>query len=1135
MKKLLLLIIILIFGVETYAGHIMGSEVTYRYIGGMKYEITLKYYRDCRGIPFNSPSVEMYGIGSSSSLKKSLSITRVSITDLSYNCSKMGKQCNPANTTISSSSAATEMHTYLDTVDFEKADSAFKKFCYISFGTGQCCRNGAITTGAASSDFWVYSELNLCDAPKNSSPYFSSTPYNILCCNQPVYSNLGAIDTINFDSLSYDFVEPLTSWTGKVTFSGPYSYKSPLTAYWPSGYDKNKGPKPDANPPIGIYLDPETGDFIFTPTDCSEVTAFTIRVSEWRKNKSGAYVKIGEIRRDLQYIVQTCPSNNPPTLNGPNKYSVCAGQQLCFNVTTDDKQYIPPPPAKADPPDSVSLTWNKGINRGATFTIVNKQARLQSAKFCWTPNDSNVSDLPYTFMATARDNHCSLNGISTKSYQVFVRPAAKAKRKYTALGNGLFEFKSEIDSGFKGIAKYNWFIMDSAMRVADTSQLDYNRVVGGQKFRNALDSFQFLKPGKYIIQHNINNFYNCATTYFDTLFVDAISPFLQVGPQSSSIYYVCQNTKHTLKPTIVNAVNPVKFRWSTSSTDTLSSLDVNVLKDTSFTVYVSDTKGYKRSKTWYFYLNQTPIVTASADKMLCVGDSTILTAQATNYTDTAYWKWFYDGKQIGDQAQVKAKKSGIYTVEVTDFNQCTSSLDTVIFSNFRVKVLLGNDVNVCSGSKISLKANDSAGSKVNTYQWYEIRNSKLDTLVSKTDSLVLTPNAAKLFWVLQTSSLGTLKCRDTDTLQISVLALPQIKLGDARICQNELELDMNSLILKPTDVSKGVLSWKLLKTLPKPAGGNNSLKDIVYDKDPGTPIKYFLKVDESVVKIPGNFKDSLIFGLSYKDEFGCENGSTDSSSVLIKTNIAVSFVNKEISVCYGDSVKQMSNAFGVNFYGGVWYTENDSNKYSAWPQGDQKVIAENNSTNFLSKKSTKYLAKYVLSNNDCESINHSVINIVEFPSIQWSQVNEKDSILFSDETSNASKREWYLDGSLYSSAKSIKLSNFIAFSKTIRLNVFTGSCESDSTLIPQSIGIKPLHSENWIELFPNPANMFVYFNFSTNETFNLNVINTLGQVVLNVESVKNGDKIMINELKKGVYSFVFSSANHHLNAKLIKE
>jgi hypothetical protein len=54
---------------------------------------------------------------------------------------------------------------------------------------------------------------------------------------------------------------------------------------------KNKGPKPDANPPIGTYLDPETGDLVFTPTDCSEVTIASIRINEWRKDSTGTYVK----------------------------------------------------------------------------------------------------------------------------------------------------------------------------------------------------------------------------------------------------------------------------------------------------------------------------------------------------------------------------------------------------------------------------------------------------------------------------------------------------------------------------------------------------------------------------------------------------------------------------------------------------------------------------------------------------------------------------------------------------------------------------------------------------------------------------------------------------------------------------
>jgi len=51
-------------------------------------------------------------------------------------------------------------------------------------------------------------------------------------------------------------------------------------------------------------------------------------------------------------------------------------------LTASDKRYIPPPPAKANPPDTVSLFWDNAIGKGSTFTIVDKTALLQSAKFC---------------------------------------------------------------------------------------------------------------------------------------------------------------------------------------------------------------------------------------------------------------------------------------------------------------------------------------------------------------------------------------------------------------------------------------------------------------------------------------------------------------------------------------------------------------------------------------------------------------------------------------------------------------------------------------------------------------------------------------------------------------------------------
>ena len=51
MKKLLLLITIILAGyTNSNASHLMGGEITYTYVGGDDYEVTLIVYRDCNGI-----------------------------------------------------------------------------------------------------------------------------------------------------------------------------------------------------------------------------------------------------------------------------------------------------------------------------------------------------------------------------------------------------------------------------------------------------------------------------------------------------------------------------------------------------------------------------------------------------------------------------------------------------------------------------------------------------------------------------------------------------------------------------------------------------------------------------------------------------------------------------------------------------------------------------------------------------------------------------------------------------------------------------------------------------------------------------------------------------------------------------
>jgi len=158
------------------------------------------------------------------------------------------------------------------------------------------------------------------------------------------------------------------------------------------------------------------GDIVFTPTLCKENYAIVIEIKEFRKI-GNQHKEVGGFLNDFMIKIIDLGVNNPPILYGPHKYEVDAGTQICFTVKSDDKQFIPPPPDKPNPPDTVNLTWNRAIT-GATFNIIDPKARLQSGKFCWTPKLNQVSDIPYVFLVTARDNSCPMNAITVRSYSI---------------------------------------------------------------------------------------------------------------------------------------------------------------------------------------------------------------------------------------------------------------------------------------------------------------------------------------------------------------------------------------------------------------------------------------------------------------------------------------------------------------------------------------------------------------------------------------------------------------------------------------------------------------------------------------------------------------------------------------------
>ncbi len=399
------------------ASHMMGADMSYQCLGGGKYKIIAKVYRDCRGISFNSPSFGVYagknrdnGCGS-----RNLTISRVSISDVSQLCATAKATCDSNK---GGTGNGVEMHVFEAIVDFNSSplvDYVGKSSCCeVTFYLGQCCRNGAITTGAANDDFYTTTTINICNSFSgcNSSPEFSNRPIFYACCNQPYRFNHGLIDNTPGDSISFRLVSGIRSLpSSSISYAAPFSYKNPVTPYCGSA-SIVCAPDPSKKVPVGFYFDGVSGDMVFTPSKCDEVAVVVVEAIEY-KRVGGVMVEMGSVRRDMQLIVENCASNMVPEIKGTDSLCVSEGDTVCFNVQAFDTLQTGQTVG-----DSIELTWNAGIS-GATFTPVSI-GKNPVSRFCWIVPKGASSSLPYSFSVKAIDDNCPRRAMAYKGFVIKV-------------------------------------------------------------------------------------------------------------------------------------------------------------------------------------------------------------------------------------------------------------------------------------------------------------------------------------------------------------------------------------------------------------------------------------------------------------------------------------------------------------------------------------------------------------------------------------------------------------------------------------------------------------------------------------------------------------------------------------------
>jgi len=293
MKKVLTILTILIFSFNGNATHLVGGDfkitMTNNGASSSNYDIQLRLYRDDVNGLVNMPTsvtIGIYQIGTNI-----LQTTKVLYLDNnSGSIVPLGDDCfspNPAVIRVEEGVYNGLTSTILPN---------FSMGYYIQYQT--CCRNASVAN-LADPDSDGISIFAIIPDPafgQNSSPDFGNYPNDAYFCLNSTNSFIWPVTDPDGDSLVFSLVQPLNDGNGGIngnSSSGNGAYPFYPTCIYGPGYSLTS-----LGPGSPMTINSVTGEIFGSPAIIGNFV-FAVRVEEYRNG-----VKIGEVRRDVQYAVE---------------------------------------------------------------------------------------------------------------------------------------------------------------------------------------------------------------------------------------------------------------------------------------------------------------------------------------------------------------------------------------------------------------------------------------------------------------------------------------------------------------------------------------------------------------------------------------------------------------------------------------------------------------------------------------------------------------------------------------------------------------------------------------------------------------------------------------------------------------
>ena len=380
MKKFILFAIIIFSGLRLSATHNRAGEITYRWISGYTYKITVTTYTNTFSTTADRCELTVYfGDGDSAVAGR--------VNGPSVLCPTTHDGVMVATNTKLNIYEVVHTysgpHNYIITVEDPNRNA------------GICNIPNSVNTS-----FFLRTELIINPfLNANSSPVLLNPPIDQACVGECFEHNPGAYDP-DGDSLYYSLV---TCYAGGVPIPG---FTLPPNMYYNS-------------------IDHQTGDLLWCSPNTICQYNIAILIEEWKLMSHSTHrYYAGSVLRDMQIDVAAC-LNTPPEITSLPDTCVVAGTALTFNVTATDAEF-----------NAVTLSATGGPflqSPPATFPTVTGPNTV-TGTFNWTPDCKAIRLLPYLVTFKAEDSNPTTPLVNFESMNITV--VAPAPTGLTATPSG---------------------------------------------------------------------------------------------------------------------------------------------------------------------------------------------------------------------------------------------------------------------------------------------------------------------------------------------------------------------------------------------------------------------------------------------------------------------------------------------------------------------------------------------------------------------------------------------------------------------------------------------------------------------------------------------------------------------------